>query len=66
MKFIGIGHVMAFTGYSKSRIYKLVTSKRIPVHRIPGGSKLLFIEDEIRNWISTGNVEPLKKTGSHE
>ena len=65
LNYVGITHVCAMTGYSKSRIYKLVEAKKMPVHRpIPNG-KLLFLEEEIRNWVS-GNVEPIKKAGSHE
>lgn len=61
----GVDLVASITGYSKSQIYKLVMSNRIPVHRIPGGAKLLFNEEEIRNWIA-GKVEPNKNAGSHE
>lgn len=59
-KYGGIDLVTSITGYSKSRIYKLVMANRIPVHRIPGGSKLLFFEDEILNWIRSGNVHEKK------
>lgn len=61
-KFGGIDLVTSITGYSKSRIYKLVMSNRIPVHRIPGGSKLFFFEEEILNWIRSGDVEQSNTT----
>lgn len=62
----GIDLVASLTGYKKSTIYKLVMNQRIPVHRIPGGSKLLFYESEILNWIDSGNVEQEKTAVSHE
>jgi excisionase family DNA binding protein len=62
----GIDLVMSLTGYKKSTIYKLVMNQRIPVHRIPGGSKLLFYESEILDWIDSGNVVKEKTAVSHE
>ena len=58
--------VVTITGYKKATIYKLVQHQRIPVHRIPGGSKLLFYESEILDWINSGSVEQEKTAVSHE
>lgn len=65
-KFGGVDLVRSITGYSKSTIYKLVEQNRIPVHRIPGGAKLLFYESEILDWIASGNVQQIKTAVSHE
>lgn len=62
----GVDLVRSITGYSKSRIYRLVMNNRIPVHRVPGGSKLLFNEDEILDWIRSGNVGQLKTAEGHD
>jgi excisionase family DNA binding protein len=62
----GVDLVTSLTGYSKSTIYKLVMNNRIPVHRIPGGAKLLFYETEILDWIKSGNVEQKKSAVSYE
>jgi len=62
----GIKMVAELTGYSTSTLYKLVCNNRIPVHRIPGGSKLIFYENEILDWIKSGNVEQKKSAVSYE
>jgi excisionase family DNA binding protein len=54
----GVDLVKELTGYSNSTIYKLVMENRIPVHRIPGGKKLLFYESEIIEWITSGSNVP--------
>ena len=62
----GVDLVASITGYSKSAIYKLVEQGKIPVHRIPGGSKLMVFEAEILDWIRSGNVGQLKTAEGHD
>jgi len=48
-KFLDIPMVSEYTLLSKSTIYKKVSSREIPFHKI--GKKTIFVKDEIDNWI---------------
>lgn len=54
---IGISDVSDITGYTISTIYSKVHKRLIPFHKSPNGSKLIFFEDEIREWMN-GNLSP--------
>ena len=45
-----------YTGLSVHTIYQYVSNRKIPFHKIPGSSKLLFHKDEIDLWIQ-GDVD---------
>jgi hypothetical protein len=51
----GIELAVLILGLSRSRIYQLVSKKLVPVHRIPGASKLYFSKRELLNHILTTN-----------
>ena len=48
-KFLDIPMVSDYTLLSKSTIYKKVSSREIPFHKI--GKKTIFVKDEIDTWI---------------
>ena len=43
--------VCLLTGLSKSHLYKLVWSKRIPYYKSEGGKMTYFKKQEIENWL---------------
>jgi len=48
-KFLDIPMVSEYTLLSKSTIYKKVSNREIPFHKI--GKKTIFVKDEIDEWI---------------
>ena len=48
-KFLDIPMVSEYTLLSKSTIYKKVSSREIPFHKI--GKKTIFVKDEIDTWM---------------
>ena len=46
----------SYIGLSVSTIYQYVSNRKIPFHKIPGSSKLLFQRNEIDAWIQ-GDVD---------
>ncbi|GAB3935348.1 helix-turn-helix transcriptional regulator [Larkinella terrae] len=55
--------VKELTGYSDSTIYNKVSKNEIPVHSREGG-KLLFSEEQLREWISQGRPKNQELTQS--
>lgn len=51
----GINEVAERTGYTVATIYAKVHKRQIPFHKSPNGSKLVFFENEISDWLD-GNV----------
>mgnify|MGYP001120841724 CR=1 FL=1 len=51
-----ISEVCSYTGYEKSYIYKLCSSKIIPHYKSPGGKSLFFDKTEIINWLKSNPV----------
>jgi excisionase family DNA binding protein len=49
-----IKSVSKYTTLSKSTIYKKINEDQIPYHKI--GSRTLFIQDEIEDWIRNDGV----------
>jgi hypothetical protein len=47
----GIELAQKKTGLSKSRIYQLVMSRKIPFNKVPGVSKLFFSSKSLDDWI---------------
>lgn len=46
--------VIQFTGMSKATVYRLTSSRMIPVRK--KGNKLFFFPKEILNWIDEGDI----------
>ncbi len=53
----GIKELAERTGYSVATIYSKVHKRKIPFHKSPNGSKLMFYEREIMEWLE-GNIPP--------
>ena len=45
-----------FTGLSKSHIYKLVCTKKIPYYKSDGGKLTYFDKDEVTKWMLQNRV----------
>lgn len=52
--FMDVAGAAEFLACPASRIYALVSAKRLPVHR--DGSRLLFRRDELRDYIDRGGA----------
>lgn len=48
--------VVLLTGLSKSHLYKLVWSKKIPYYKSEGGKMTYFNKQEIENWLLSYRV----------
>jgi len=46
-----VDEIVAYTGYKKSYIYKLVYERKIPAHKPMFGRKLFFNKEEIDAWL---------------
>ena len=55
---LDISQLAEYLNISKATIYKYVSLNRIPYHKIPGSSKLLFKRIEIDDWIEGKIPEP--------
>ena len=53
-KWLTIEMLSYYIGLSKATIYQYVSKNRIPYHKIPGSSRLLFLRVEIDEWIIKG------------
>jgi len=53
--FLNVAGAAAFLAAPESRIYSLVSAKRIPHHR--DGSRLLFDRDELREFVKSGGAK---------
>ncbi len=53
---LNIDECARLTGLSKSYIYKLTSSKRIPHYTSIGGSHLFFKREELLNWMTAHRV----------
>jgi excisionase family DNA binding protein len=54
-----IADCSAWIKKSKSTIYKMISSRRIP--HIKNGNKVLFVKSDIIEWLNTGHNSDLKK-----
>lgn len=54
---LNINEVSTLTGYTVATIYAKVHKRLIPFHKSPNGSKLIFYEREIMEWLE-GNIPP--------
>lgn len=54
-KVLTFDEAMAFTGLSKSHLYKLTSAKEIPYYK-PNGKMVYFDREEIEKWLLTNRV----------
>lgn len=53
----------AYTGLSKSYLYRLVCKKRIPYYKSAGGKQTYFAKKELCNWLLKHRVSSIEKGG---
>lgn len=53
---LNMDDVCLLSGLSKSHLYKLVWSKRIPYYKSEGGKMTYFNKQEIENWLMAYRV----------
>ncbi len=51
----------AYTGLSKSYLYRLVCKKRIPYHKSAGGKQTYFAKKELCNWLLKHRVSSIEE-----
>ena len=56
-KVLTMDDVSAYTGLSKSHLYKMVSAKRIPYWKNQGGKLTYFDKSEIENWMLHCHIE---------
>ena len=54
--------VCLLSGLSKSHLYKLVWSKRIPYYKSEGGKNTYFKKEEIEQWLTAYRVPTMAET----
>ena len=47
-----VDQVASYTGFEKSYIYKLTSSRKIPHYKSPGGKHVFFKRSEIDCWLT--------------
>jgi len=52
---LGIDELTLYSGLSKTYIYKLMHSNKIPFYK-PGGKKIYFKRSEVDNWLLSNQV----------
>ena len=57
---LNLEEVARYTGISKSQLYKLTSSKRIP-HYCPTGRFLYFNRKEVEEWLQQNRVTPINE-----
>jgi prophage regulatory protein len=59
-----INEVSSYTGFEKSYIYKLTSSRKIPHFKSPGGKNVFFKKSEINNWLTQNRIKTLEEINS--
>jgi len=59
---LNMDDVCLLSGLSKSHLYKLVWSKRIPYYKSEGGKMTYFNKQEIENWLMAYRVPTAAET----
>lgn len=59
-----ISEVCSYTGFEKSYMYKLTSTRKIPHFKSPGGKKLFFKREEINNWMTKIRVKTIEEINS--
>jgi len=55
MSRLSLTEAVAYTGYKKSYLYKLIHTHAITFYK-PNGGKIFFDKDELDAWLSRGRV----------
>ena len=59
-----ISEVSSYTGFEKSYIYKLTSSRKIPHYKSPGGKNVFFKQVEINDWLTQIKVKTVDEVDS--
>lgn len=59
-----ISEVCSYTGFEKSYIYKLTSTRKIPHFKSPGGKNVFFKRDEINDWLTQIRVKTVDEINS--
>ena len=59
-----ISEVCSYTGFEKSYIYKLTSSRKIPHFKSPGGKIVFFKRVEINDWLTQIKVKTIDEINS--
>ena len=59
---LSVAELSLLTGLSKSHIYKLICSKKIPHYKSEGGKLVFFKKDEVENWLCALKVPTATET----
>lgn len=58
---LSLSEACEITGFSKSWMYKLTSTREIPHFKSPGGKKIFFIQSEILDWLLQNRVSISKE-----
>lgn len=53
---LSVDDLIAYTGFSRSHVYKLTSGAKIP-HYKPGKKLIFFRKDEIDQWLQGNKIE---------
>lgn len=59
-----ISEVCSYTGFEKSYIYKLTSTRKIPHFKSPGGKNVFFKREEINSWLTQLRVKTTEEIKS--
>lgn len=59
-----ISEVCSYTGFEKSYIYKLTSTRKIPHFKSPGGKNIFFKRVEINEWLTQIRVKTVDEIKS--
>jgi excisionase family DNA binding protein len=59
-----VSEVCSYTGFEKSYIYKLTSTKKIPHFKSPGGKNVFFKREEINDWLTQIRVKTVDEINS--
>ncbi|WDT67936.1 helix-turn-helix transcriptional regulator [Cloacibacterium sp. TD35] len=54
---LDVDELTAYTGFEKSYIYKMTSTRKIPHYKTPGGKKIFFKREEIDEWITSNRIK---------
>lgn len=59
-----VSEVSSYTGFEKSYIYKLTSTRKIPHFKSPGGKNVFFKKNEINDWLTQIRVKTIDEIKS--
>jgi excisionase family DNA binding protein len=59
-KILSLSEASEFLKLSKSGIYKLTSTKKIP-HFIPGGKRIYFKKSDLEDWLLKNRIPPISE-----